>query len=98
LLLIETVTVTEAAAARVPLVGETLIQVRLSEAVQNSELPPVFVRVYALLVGLNGPPCVPDDVRPVAGVTERTPPGAEGVAEAIAPEEMFPGLSVAQTL
>jgi hypothetical protein len=29
-------------------------------------------------VGLNGPPCAPDEIRPLAGVTERLPAGRFG--------------------
>jgi hypothetical protein len=42
-------------------------------AVQLIKVPPVLVRVYEALIGLNGPPMVPVEVNPVAGVTLKAP-------------------------
>ena len=72
LLLIDTDTVALAPAAKLPLVGDTVYQLPF-EAVQLIELPPVFCNVYDALDGLNAPPCAPDDVNPVDGVTLSTP-------------------------
>jgi hypothetical protein len=42
-------------------------------AVQFIEAVPVFVTVYDRLDGVNGPPAVPDEVRPPAGDTDNAP-------------------------
>ena len=72
MLLIDTVTVTLTPAAKLPLVGATVYQLPF-DAVQLIELPPVFWSVYVVLVGLKGPPCVPDDEKFVVGVTDKDP-------------------------
>jgi len=43
------------------------------DADQLIAVPPVFWRVYAWLEGLNGPPWIPEELTPVAGLTVRTP-------------------------
>ena len=76
LLLMETVTVVLSPTASDEPVEDKLSHVCTFDAVQLIELPPVLVRVYVLLDGLNGPPSVPEALSPSAGVTER----ATGVA------------------
>ena len=67
-----TVTVAVAPAASVPLPDDKVTHVCVFAAVQAIEVPPVFVSVYDTLDGVNGPPTVPDEVRPPA-VTDREP-------------------------
>src|SRR2546429_694529 len=57
--------------ASAPLVADRVVQLVFLEAVQFSVTLPVFWSVYDWLDGLNGPPCVPEEVSPVAGVTDR---------------------------
>jgi hypothetical protein len=72
LLLMATVTVAVAPAARVPLVAERVIQACPLLADQLKVPPPVFCRVYSLLAGLKGPPLFPEEVKVSTGVTVRT--------------------------
>jgi len=69
----EAATVTVAPAARVPEAGERLTQPCPLDADQLIAAPPVFRRVYAWPEGLKEPPWLPEALRPVAGVTVRTP-------------------------
>jgi hypothetical protein len=71
--LIETVTVAVAPAASVPPVADKVTHDCTFDAVQLIEAVPVFVSVYAWLDGVNGPPNVPVEVRPPAGVTDSGP-------------------------
>jgi hypothetical protein len=77
--LIDAVTVVVAPAASVPPVADKVTQVCPFDAVQFIEAVPVFVSVYAWLDGVNGPPNVPVDVRPPAGVTVSGPATAGAV-------------------
>jgi hypothetical protein len=70
---IDTVTVTGAPAASVPPVADKVTHDATFVAVQFIGAVPVFVSVYDTLDGVNGPPAVPDEVRPPAGVTVSGP-------------------------
>ena len=72
-LLMVTVTVALAPAARVPLVESRVTQLAVLEAVQSMEVPPGLLSVYCNDAGVNGPPKFPDEVKPPAGVTARVP-------------------------
>ena len=67
--LIVAVTVAVPPLASVPPVGERVIQDARLPAVQFIDAFPVFVTVYVLVVGVKGPPTLPDGVNVVAGVT-----------------------------
>ena len=71
-----TSTVVVAPAASDPPAAESVTQPSSFDAVQLIDWPPVFESVYVWLVGENGPPWLPDEVSPPAGVTDKTP--AEG--------------------
>jgi hypothetical protein len=58
-----------APAASVPPVADKFTHDCTFDAVQFIGAVPVFVSVYAWLDGVNGPPAVPDEIRPPAGVT-----------------------------
>jgi hypothetical protein len=67
--LIDAVTVVFAPAASVPPAADKVTHDATFDAVQFIGAVPVFVTVYDWLDGVNGPPAVPDEVRPPAGVT-----------------------------
>jgi len=81
----EAVTVAVALGASVPAVAERLTQVCPLDADQLIEVPPMFWRVYVWLEGMNGPPWVPEELRPVAGLTVRTPGEKKLAAMVFAP-------------
>jgi len=58
-----------APAASVPPVADKVTHDCVFVADQFIEAVPVFVSVYDRLDGVNGPPAVPDEVRPPPGVT-----------------------------
>jgi hypothetical protein len=66
---IDTVTGVPAPAASVPPAADKVTHDCTFDAVQFIGAVPVFVSVYDWLDGVNGPPAVPDEVRPPAGVT-----------------------------
>jgi hypothetical protein len=66
---IDAVTVVFAPAASVPPAADNVTHDATFVAVQFIGEAPVFVTVYVTLGGVNGPPAVPDEVRPPAGVT-----------------------------
>ena len=70
LLLVDTVTLADCPAVRDPLLGVTVTQLCVLEADHESVPPPVFVTVYVLLDGLNGPPCCPDELSQSDGDTD----------------------------
>jgi len=67
--LIDAVTVVVAPAASVPPAADKVTHDATFVAVQFIGAVPVFVTVYDTLDGENGPPAVPDEVRPPGGVT-----------------------------
>jgi hypothetical protein len=67
--LIDAVTVAVVPAASVPPADDKVTHDCAFVAVQFIGAVPVFVTVYVTLDGENGPPAVPDEVRPPAGVT-----------------------------
>jgi len=71
--LIDAVTVVAAPAASVPPVADNVTHVCVFAAVQFIGALPVFVTVYDWLAGVNGPPAVPEEVRPPAGDTVSGP-------------------------
>jgi hypothetical protein len=66
---IDAVTVAPTPAASVPPADDKVTHDATFDAVQFIGEPPVFVSVYDWLGGANGPPAVPDGVRPPAGAT-----------------------------
>jgi hypothetical protein len=58
-----------APAASVPPVADKVTHDCTFDAVQFIGAVPVFVSVYDRFDGVNGPPAVPDEVRPPAGDT-----------------------------
>jgi hypothetical protein len=64
---IDTVTVVFAPAASVPPGDDKVTHDATFVAVQFIGAAPMFVTVYVTLDGVNGPPAVPDEVRPPAG-------------------------------
>jgi hypothetical protein len=64
--LIDAVTVVLAPAASGPPADDKVTHVCVFVAVQAIEAVPVFVSVYDWLDGVNGPPAVPEEVRPPA--------------------------------
>ncbi len=73
----ETVTVVDAAAARLPAADDSVIQFWFADSVQAMATPPVFWSIKSMLAGVNGPPATPVEASPPAGVTARAPGGAE---------------------
>ena len=48
---------------KVPLVTDMSIHDCVLDAVQSRDELPVLVRVYAMLEGMKGPPCIPDETK-----------------------------------
>ena len=88
--MIDGVTVT--VPAFVPLAGDTLIQVALSDAVQSSEPPPVFETASVLAAGL-APPWVAENDRRAGRPTARAASAdrASSVTVTVFGEPVAPG-------
>jgi hypothetical protein len=71
--LTDAVTVVVAPAASVPPVDDRVTHVCPFDADQVIGAVPAFFSVYATLDGVNGPPTVPAEARPPAGVTDSGP-------------------------
>jgi hypothetical protein len=89
--LIDAVTVVFAPAASVPPVADKVTHDCAFDAVQSIGEPPVFVIVYDRLDGVNGPPAVPDEVNPPAGVTVIGPDTDPAVTVTVIASESLSG-------
>src|SRR2546428_29464 len=69
--LIMTVTLVVAPTTSVPLVAERVTQLAVLAADQLRLAVPLLVTMYTWLEGLKGPPTVPLEVNPIAGLTDR---------------------------
>jgi hypothetical protein len=88
--LIDAVTVVFAPAASVPPAADKVTHDATFDAVQFMEAAPVFVSVYDWLDGVNGPPAVPDEVRPPAGVTVSGPATFPALTVRLTGRDVFP--------
>ena len=88
--MIDAVTVAVAPAASVPPAADKVTHVCTFDAVQFIEAVPVFVTVYDWLDGVNGPPAVPVEVRPPAGVTVIGPATVAALTVRLTARVVFP--------
>ena len=87
---IDAVTVAVAPAASVPAVADKVTHDCAFDAVQFIGAVPAFVSVYDWVDGVNGPPAVPDEVRPPAGVTVSGPATVAAFTVNVSPAEVPP--------